>query len=519
MVEQEMAIAVRELYCVEALPGPCGLIIFGASGDLTSRKLIPALYNVYQKGLLPDDLFVLGCSRTSMTDQTFRERLSSEIPGRAEEKGKEGKKGTVAEFLQRCYYICGDYHSADLYSSISDRLAELETRYATGTNRLFYLATPPSLYAPVVERLGLKGLSQEQDGAEPWRRVVIEKPFGIDLDSARKLNIDLQHTIDEHQIYRIDHYLGKDTVQNIFIFRFANAIFEPIWNRRYIDNVQITVAEAIGVGHRAGYFEQAGLLRDMFQNHMLQMLALVAMEPPVYFEADAFRDETSKLLRSIRPVPLRELEQWIVRGQYDAGKIDNQPVSGYRSEKDVPPDSRVETYVAAKLMIDNWRWQGVPFYLRSGKRLPQRTSEIVIEFKEVPHSLFLPISETDLPHNMLRLNVQPDEGMSLTIQAKRPGPRLCMDELTMSFKYRDVFGKQIGDAYERLLLDCMLGDQTLFVRFDNMEAAWSLITPVLDAWADEPSRPGAGTLHRYKAGSWGPEEADTLLARDGRRWR
>lgn len=510
MPVDETAVTIRDLYCLETPPDPCGLVIFGASGDLAHRKLIPSLFGLYRKGLLPEGFFVLGCARTPMTDDAFRrkvlEGLNPEFKGPA---------SGLNEFAKRCHYLTGDYRNGDLYASMSKRLADLEKQFGSGSNRLFYLSLPPRLYTPVVQRLAASRLVEESPNAVPWRRVVVEKPFGYDRESSRALNVALHKHIHERQIYRIDHYLGKDTVQNIFIFRFANAVFEPLWNRRYVDHVQITVAESIGIEHRAGYFDQAGLLRDMFQNHMLQMLALVAMEPPMGFEADRFRDETVKLLRSIRPVSVHEMDRWLVRGQYGPGS----QVPGYREEQDVPSDSTTETYVAAKVSVDNWRWQGVPFYLRSGKRLPRKVSEIAIEFKPVPHSVFMPLTEEDLVPNVLVLNVQPEEGMALTIQSKRPGPKLCMSELTMSFKYRDVFGSEPPEAYERLLLDSMLGDQTLFVRFDFLDAAWSLLTPVLEAWEHTPDRPGSSPLTSYAAGSWGPTEADALLAHDGRRWR
>jgi glucose-6-phosphate 1-dehydrogenase len=361
--------------------------------------------------------------------------------------------------------------------------------------------------------LGLTGLTGQEAGR--WARVVVEKPFGHDLASSRKLDSALHQWLTEEQIYRIDHYLGKETVQNIFILRFANAIFEPIWNRRYIDHVQITVAETLGVENRAGYYEQSGALRDMFQNHMLEMLSLVAMEPPAAFEADRHRDEKVKLLRSIRPFPRTGLSDWLVRGQYAASASDGGLLP-YRQEKSVRPDSQTETYVAMKVMVDNWRWQGVPFYLRSGKRLAKQVSEIAITFKPVPHSMFGAIASELLQPNVLTLKIQPEEGIALSIEAKRPGPRMCMSNLTMNFAYKDVFGERSGNAYERLLLDCMAGDQTLFVRHDGAELAWTVLEPILETWQN----PAAELpLEFYASGSHGPQAADRLLGRDGRRWR
>ena len=504
-------VTMRGKFCTESTPEPCGLVIFGASGDLTHRKLVPALFSLFQKQYLSEHFFILGCARTVMTDGVFREKVHDSLKGRF----KGIPASTIERFIQRCVYLPGDYQDPSLYASLLERLKQLDTEYATGGSHIFYLATPPSLYCSIVTSLGSAGLTGKTEDSLPWVRVVVEKPFGRDLESAMALDRELHRVLYEHQIYRIDHYLGKETVQNILMFRFANAIFEPIWNRRYIDHVQITVAESLGVEHRAGYFEQAGLFRDMFQNHILQMLALVAMEPPVSFDADSVRDEKVKLLRSIRPFPLDDLDSWIVRGQYGPGQVAEIEVPGYLQERGVAPDSQVETFVAAKVLVDNWRWQGVPFYLRSGKRLLRRVSEIAITFKRVPHSMFAPLSPGELSPNVLVLNVQPEEGISLTIQAKHPGPRVCMSSLMMDFNYQEVFGIELPDAYERVLLDCMLGDQTLFIRHDGMEVAWSLITPVLGAW--EESTPDS--IYPYPAGSWGPSESEALLERDGRTWR
>ncbi len=497
-------------FCVEKRLAPCGLVIFGASGDLTRRKLAPALYSIFRRGLLPEEFFILGCSRTQMTDSRFREHLRAAL---SETDGMD--KLTLEAFLRRCFYLSGDYTRADFYDSIISRSSDLEDVFPTGGNRIYYLSTPPNLFTTIVERLGAAGLTREHRERRQWVRVVVEKPFGHDLDSAVDLDRRLYSVLDEPQIYRIDHYLGKETVQNILMFRFANAIFEPIWNRRYVDSVQITVAETLGVEHRAGYFEQSGQLRDMFQNHMMQMLALVAMEPPSSFDADRVRDEKVKLLRSVRQFPLDELERWAVRGQYGAGGKGKRRLPAYRDEKDVDPVSRVETYVAVKLMLDNWRWQGVPFYLRSGKRLARRLSEIAIRFKSVPHSMFKNNVAESLEPNELVLNIQPEEGVALTFQAKRPGPQVALTPLTLDFHYRNVFREALPDAYERLLMDCIAGDQTLFIRHDEVTVAWNLITPVLHAWSEGNN--GGPCL--YAAGGEGPREAAELLERDGRRWR
>lgn len=516
MNESTTHVVMREAGNGESKPDPCGVVIFGASGDLTHRKLLPALFNLFRRKLLPESFYILGCARTQMSDQTFRESA-------AEALSEQFNGVTAADretFLRRCNYLAGDYQDPRLYTALVDRLHKLDTDHATNGNHLFYLSIPPTLYGAVVRRLGDAQLTPEAEDGSPWVRVIVEKPFGRDLESAMTLDHELHQVLSERQIYRIDHYLGKETVQNILMLRFANAIFEPLWNRRYIDHVQITAAEVLGVEHRAGYYEQAGALRDMFQNHMLQMLALVAMEPPASFEADRVRDEKVKLLRAIRPFPLEHLSQWIVRGQYEAGKIQGQEVPGYRQEKGVASDSSTETFVAAKILIDNWRWQGVPFYLRSGKRLAKRVSEIAITFKSVPHSMFAPfIPPEQLAPNVLILNVQPAEGICLTIEGKHPGGKLRIGSVTMAFHYRQVFGADPPEAYERLLLDCMTGDQTLFVRHDDMAMSWSLIAPILQAWEEAEDHAPNGKLYLYPAGSWGPTEAEELLIRDRRQWR
>lgn len=499
---------VRGSFCVETRPGPCALIIFGASGDLTHRKLLPALFSLYKKNLLPDEFYIIGCARTSMTDEEFRKKVSISI-------GSKENQPELNNFVRFCSYHTGDYNSRETYTELSNKLIKMDKSYNTKGNHIFYFATPPDLYCTIAKNLSSAGLTKEPDDGNSFVRVVIEKPFGSDFNSAMALDKELHLSFSENQIYRIDHYLGKETVQNILMFRFANAIFEPIWNRRYIDNVQITVAESIGVEHRAGYFDRAGLLRDMFQNHILQMLALVAMEPPTSFNADRVRDERVKLIRSLRPFPLSDLNQFILRGQYTCGFIDGKSVPGYRQEKNVSHDSNTETFISAKIFVDNWRWQGVPFYVRTGKRLARKVSEIAVIFKRVPHSMFAPLPPEALLPNVLVFNVQPEEGIALNIQAKQPGAKLCMSQVIMDFRYKDLFGVDIPDAYERLLLDCMVGDQTLFWRSDDVESAWSYVTPVLDKWKAEPQ---CCPLTFYEAGSWGPSESYDMLKKDGREW-
>ncbi len=488
--------------CVEMKPVPNLMVIFGASGDLTRRKLIPALFNLYRRELFHEASRIVGFSRTPMSDDGLRESIREFLPAAAPRE--------VEKFLAKIYYVYGEYDSPESYRKLGTRLKDIEEKPSPELNRTFYLSTPAALYPMIVPRLAESGLTAENFEGKPWRHVILEKPFGYDTESAEELDRMLHQSLQERQIYRIDHYLGKETVQNILMLRFANIIFEPVWNNAYIDHVQITTAETVGVGSRAGYYDRAGQLRDMFQNHMLAMLSLVAMEVPVTLDADGMRDEQLKLIRSIQPISLAELDKYILRAQY----VEDDKLPGYRSEPGIRANSQTETYAAAKLFINNWRWRGVPFYLRSGKRLKRKVSEIAITFKHVPHSIFPQLTSSELEPDVLVLNVQPEEGMALSIQAKQPGPRLCMGKLTLKFNYADTFGGNIPEAYERLLLDSMLGDQTLFIRSDIIAASWRLFTPVLEAW-----QANAVPLYTYKAGSEGPDEANRLFGKTGYFWR
>ena len=491
---------------------PCVLVIFGASGDLTRRKLVPALFNIAEQNLLPHGFSVLGVSRSSMTSEQFRSSLSTGIfAGGA---STAARKGVWDSFARGIYYLSADPHQLEDVRRVGALLDQIDRERGTGRRRVFYLALPPSSYQDVVGNLGTLGLAESASIAGSWVRIIIEKPFGRDLKTARALNHTVHQVFREEQVYRIDHYLGKETVQNILVLRLANGIFEPIWNRRYIDSVQITAAEMLGVEGRGGYYEEAGLLRDMVQNHLLQLLCLTAMEPPVAFDAESVRDEKVKVLRTLRPIKASEVGKSVVRGQYGMGSLLGKEVPAYRSEPNVSPQSHTETFAALRLFIDSWRWADVPFYLRSGKRLPKQITEVAIRFKQPPHLLFGRKASSSLESNVLALRIQPDEGISLKFEAKLPGQGMRLHPVMMDFRYGTSFGIELPTAYETLLLDCMQGDATLFTRSDEAETAWSLMTPILEAWQEE-----VPVFPNYDAGSWGPVEADELLRQDGHEWR
>ena len=498
---------------LQALPrtaDPCVMVICGASGDLTKRKLLPALYNLAKAKYLSRDFAVIGFARQELTTDQFRQQLTEDMK-------KFGTSSVEPEiwnwFLERIYYLSGEFTDPKAYTKLKDLLTQASKTHGTRGNFFYYLAVAPTFFGEIVRQLGAAGLVREENGQ--WRRVIIEKPFGRDLESARALNAEIKGVLHEHQIYRIDHYLGKETVQNILVFRFGNGIFEPIWNRRYIDNIQITAAETVGVEQRGGYYETSGALRDMVPNHLFQLVSLMAMEPPASFEANAVRDEQAKVLGAIQSPSPEEVLSKSVRGQYGGGLLGNEPAPAYRSEPNVARDSTTDTFVAMKLTIDNWRWADVPFYIRTGKRLGKRVTEIAIQFRRVPFVLFRNTPVERLRSNQLILHLQPEEGITLQFGAKIPGPIMNVGEVTMDFNYEDYFGKTPSTGYERLLYDCMCGDATLFQRADMVEAGWNVITPILDVWKALPPR----SFPNYPAGSWGPKEADELLQREGRQWR
>ena len=505
--------------CERVSGGRCGYVIFGASGDLSQRKLLPSVFSLCRTKRVAAEFFIVGYARSAMDDAAFRIKVREAI--RQVDAGIA--ESEIEAFAQKCFYVSGGYDQDDGYQALKARTAELDAAFATGGNLVFHVATPPPLYAGIVAGLGKNGLLKRHQNDAPFQRVIVEKPFGRDFESAERLNNDLLEYLAEEQLYRIDHYLGKETVQNILMFRFANPIFEPAWNSAYIDQVQITVAESLGVEHRAGYFEQAGLLRDMFQNHLLQLAALVGMEPPVSLDSENIRDEKVKFMKSIRPFDLDNLPAQMVRGQYGPGVIAGHEVRGYREEAGVSPSSCTETYFAMKLSIDNWRWHGVPFYLRAGKRLERKLTRIAVVFKKAAYGLFAgnkSVESAPAP-NVLVFDIQPRQGLSLAVQAKVPGVRMCLAPVRMDFNYRDVYGSEMDEDYSTLILDCIRGDQSLYWRRDGVQASWRLLTPALRD-SGTCSLGGASgpmdMLEIYPAGSWGPTAGERVLEKDGRQW-
>ena len=477
------------------------IVIFGASGDLTHRKLIPALYNLYKIGRLSENFSVLGVARSDLNDETFREKMREALI-----HNEETTPETLDAFCSHLYYQAVNTSDAQDYGKLVPRLDNLHDKYKTCGNTLYYMSTPPSLYGVIPECLAAHGLNTEEYG---WKRIIVEKPFGYDEKTAQALDVQIHRFFEEHQIYRIDHYLGKETVQNLLVLRFSNGWFEPLWNRNFIDYVEITGAESIGVEERGGYYDGSGAMRDMFQNHLLQVLAMVAMEPPAIINANSMRDEVAKVMHSLRQLTVEDMEHNLVLGQYTAAEINGKMEKGYLEEKGVPADSRTETYIALRCEIENWRWAGVPFYVRTGKRLPARVTEIVIHFKTTPH----PVFSQNAPENKLIIRIQPDEAISMRFGLKKPGAGFEAKEVSMDFRYADLAGAQVLTAYERLLLDAMKGDATLFARTDAVHAAWKFVQPILDYKAN------GGRIHEYEAGTWGPVAADKLIAKQGKVWR
>lgn len=484
------------------------LVIFGASGDLTFRKLIPAVYDLYKGNFLPESFAVLGVSRTGFSDEAFRKKVVFNNELFEEALDKEAQK--IKEFSEKLFYTSLNTKSPKEYISLRKRLEELDSSNNTESNYIYYLSTPPSLYKVIPEGLSQFGLNRQEKG---FRRLIVEKPFGYSLETAKALNKQLLDYFEEEQIYRIDHYLGKESVQNLFVTRFANGVFEPLWNRNYISHIEISAAETLGVQDRGGYYDTSGALRDMVQNHLMQLVSFIAMEPPVVIEANAVRNEKVKLFNSIRRIKEGEVADYVIRGQYLASEIDGDNLKGYRDEKGVNPESKTETYVAIKFFIDNWRWAGVPFYVRTGKRLPARVTEVVIHFKKPPHHLFFNNQSLEGSNNQLVIRIQPDEGLSLQFGMKVPGAGYKISDVDMDFHYSELSNTYIPSAYERLLLDCMNGDATLYARRDGVEAAWDFVEPIFNAWDTNADIP----LYGYPSGTWGPESADALIAEG--RWR
>lgn len=496
----------------DARGGTCSMVIFGGSGDLTRRKILPAMFNSAKEGILPENFTVIGCGKPVMTVEEYRKMVTDALHNFA--KAENADQNVLKKFIDNVFYVGGGFEEDALYTQLDDLIRKNCNAMSCSDNRIYYLSTPPSVFPVITHKLAQHGMSRVE-GANYWRRIIIEKPFGRDLESARQLNAEIAKAFEEWQVYRIDHYLGKETVQNVMAFRFANGIFEPLWNRNYIDHIQITAAESLGVEDRGGYYEESGALRDMIQNHVLQVMTLVAMEPPSTFDANAVRDERVKVMRAIRPIKEEEVDKYFVRGQYAAGVVHNETVSGYRQEPKVNPESSTETFVAAKLFVDNWRWAGVPFYIRTGKRMPRRDSEIVIFFKRTPHMMFTRAATEEVAPNVLVLQIQPDESITMSFEAKVPGPDMNLKSVNMHFAYHEAFNAEIAEAYQRLILDCMRGDATLFMRKDMVEVAWWLVMPVLQRW--QKNKPKG--FPNYPAGTWGPLESELLLTNDGRKWR
>jgi glucose-6-phosphate 1-dehydrogenase len=507
---------LREGMTQIATAPPSVMVIFGVSGDLTSRKLMPSLYDLAMTSRLAEGFTIIGVSRREWSDEQFREEMRSAVEAHARTPVTQDRWESFAKGL---FYVSGNFDDQSMYETLGQRLEAVDQERRTDGNRLFYLATPPSFYITIINSLGYHDLVERQDFYRApkigWMRLVVEKPIGNDLASARELNHAMSEVVSESQIYRIDHYLGKETVQNAMAFRFANVLFEPVWNRHYVDHMQITVAESLGVENRATYYEEAGALRDMVQSHMLQLLSIVAMEPPAVFRGNAVRDEKVKVLRSVIAPSGEDVRELTARGQYAAGFLEGKAVPGYRQEQEVRPTSTTETFVAMKLLVDNWRWADVPFYLRTGKRMPRRVTEIAIQFQRVPHLMFQAAGAPDAEPNLLTMRIQPDEGISLRFAAKIPGTTMELRTVRMDFAYGAAFGSAGADAYERLLIDAMTGDQTLFARRDEVETAWNIVDPVLEAWREEE----VTGLPLYEAGTWGPDKSDLLMQRDGRTWR